>query len=84
MEPNETASGLDMRVVLGAAVSLVILGVIAYFLYSLTPQSPEIQTQTPVLDTSPDIGAQVSGAVESPAEKLPQTNPFEGYKNPFE
>lgn len=64
----------------GGIVVLVAIGTALYFGFGRTATVTEV----PEIDTGPDIGAQVSGAVETPAEKLPETNPFKGYKNPFE
>lgn len=77
MEPSR---GLNVPLVIaGVIVILVIAGAV----YVFFPQKQEV-TQTPEIDTGPDVSAQVSGAVETPADKLPETNPFSGYKNPFE
>lgn len=59
---------------------IFILGAAFYLMYFRTATVSEV----PEIDTGPDVGAQVSGAVETPAEKLPGTNPFAGYTNPFE
>ena len=77
----ELGSKLQSPVFAGAAV-LMVAAVAAYFLY-VQPQAP-IEPQLESIDTAPEVSTQVSGAVESPAEKLPETNPFSGYKNPFE
>lgn len=67
---------------LAGTVLLLIAAAAVYFLY-VRPQTPEVP-QLESADTAPNVSAEVSGAVESPAEKLPETNPFSGYKNPFE
>ncbi|MEK7509720.1 MAG: hypothetical protein AAB605_03330 [Patescibacteria group bacterium] len=69
----------------GAAVLAVILAAAAYFYFYSTPAEPS--PEIPVVDVS----AQVSSAVETPADKIPETNPFKAaetnpfksYKNPF-
>ena len=68
-----------MPVAVGGALVIVVV-VAVYFLY--TPQQQPVEV--PAIDTGPDVSAQVSGAVETPADKLPETNPFSDYKNPFE
>ena len=69
----------------GAIVVIATLGVVAYFFFAPASQTAEVrELDTSELDTGPDVAAQVSGAVETPAEKLPETNPFGSYKNPFE
>ena len=75
----EPAKGLNPALAAGGVVVLAILGAIAYALYTPAPPANDI----PALDAGPDVAGKVSGAVESPGEKLPETNPFSGYKNPF-
>lgn len=67
----------------GLTLLAVLVSIVAYLF--LAPISPNMPTeQVPTIDTGPDVGTQVSGAVQTPAEQLPQTNPFSSYKNPFE
>jgi len=66
--------------ILGGVVVLAAAVAAMYFAVGRTPAV----TEAPQIDTGPDISAQVSGAVETPAEKLPETNPFTNYKNPFD
>ena len=75
----EPAKGRNFLII-GAGGAVLAIIVTAYFLFVRTPETTEI----PTLDSGPDVAAQVSGAVETPAEKLPETNPFSNYKNPFE
>lgn len=80
MYPMEPTKVFTLQFLLGSVVALVVIGVLAYLMYFRAPSTLEI----PDIDAGPDVGAQVSGAVETPAEKLPKTNPFKEYKNPFE
>ena len=75
----DSAKSRNLLLVAGGASVLIIVGA-AYFLLTPTQESPQI----PEIESGPDISAQVSGAVETPADKLPETNPFSEYKNPFE
>lgn len=68
--------------VFAGVLLLLVAATAAYFLFA-RPQTPEVPDLESA-DTAPDVSTEVSGAVESPAEKLPETNPFSGYKNPFE
>lgn len=76
----ELSSRLNMSLIIGGVVLLAAIGTTVYMMYGRTSSVSEI----PEIDTGPDISTQVSNAVETPAEKLPETNPFAGYKNPFE
>ncbi len=75
----EPARGLNLPLVIGGVLVLVIVATV-YFFFAPGQESDSI----PQIDSGPDVAAQVSGAVETPADKLPETNPFSGYKNPFE
>ena len=74
----ESAKRLNLPL-LGGVVVVIVLGA-ALYLYFGVQSSYEV----PQIDAGPDVGAQVSDAAETPADKLPETNPFTGYKNPFE
>jgi hypothetical protein len=78
MEPQKNT---NIPLIIGGAVVVAIAAVL-YWYYALPKQSAVPTVDTSV--TSPDVSAEVSGAVETPAEKLPETNPFNDYKNPFE
>lgn len=69
----------DVRIV-AAIAALALMGVFVYVLLRAEPGTGEV----PTVEPAPDVSAQVSGAVETPAEQLPQTNPYTGYKNPFD
>lgn len=76
----EFTKSAQLALISGGIVVALALCASVYF-YLLAPQPA---SEVPTIDTGPDVAAQVSGAVETPAEKLPQTNPFSDYKNPFE
>jgi len=77
MEPSRN---LNLPLMIGGVLVLIIAAA-AYFFFVPGQES----VQVPEIDTSAsDVSAQVSGAVETPADKLPETNPFSDYKNPFE
>ena len=75
----DSARGPNLPLVIGGVLVLIIAAA-AYFFFAPEPKSDQV----PQIDSGPDVAAQVSGAVETPADKLPETNPFSGYKNPFE
>lgn len=82
MQPTK---GIDMRIVVGILV-LLCAGV-AYALY--VSRDRGTADVAPAADDS--TSAQISGAAQTPADKLPETNPFtaetnpfKGYANPFE
>ena len=78
------ARGRNLPVAIGGALVLVIIAAV-YFFY--TPPEQSAPAPVPVAtttDTAVDVSAEVGGAVETPADKLPETNPFSDYKNPFE
>jgi flagellar basal body-associated protein FliL len=77
MEPSRS---INIPLLVGGVA--VALAAALFWYYTLPKQSATAPTDT--LDTVPDVSAEVSGAVETPAEKLPETNPFSDYKNPFE
>lgn len=66
-----------------AAAVVVALGIAAYLYYGAQRPSETTQARVDTDTSTGTISAQISGAVESPSEKLPQTNPFSDYKNPF-
>lgn len=72
-----------MPLVIGGVLVLVIVAA-AYFFFAPSEESAPVSQPAPQIDSGPDVAAQVSGAVETPADKLPETNPFSDYKNPFE
>lgn len=72
--------GRQMSIVVGVVVVLVCAAVV-YFLYRPAPAQ---KSSVPTFDSGPNVSKEVSDAVQSPAEQLPETNPFSGYKNPFE
>lgn len=72
-------SSLKIVLLLCGVMALVVVAMVLYLF--LVPQKAVAPTE---LQTGPDVSAEISGAVETPAEKLPETNPFSGYKNPFE
>lgn len=66
-----------------AVLLIAALGAFYYYRYMQKPD-PEAPLSSSEIETGPDVSSDVSAAVETPAEKLPETNPFSGYKNPFE
>lgn len=84
MEALKSSRAALVAAALGVAV--LALGAAAYFYFYAPQSASETPTaeETPALNIGPDVGAEISGAVETPAEKLPETNPFTGYKNPFD
>ncbi|OGL72346.1 hypothetical protein A3D72_04675 [Candidatus Uhrbacteria bacterium RIFCSPHIGHO2_02_FULL_57_19] len=82
------ARGRNLPITIGGALALLIIAAM-YFFYPLQQQNNAVPETKPVsaattTDTTVDVSAEVGGAVETPADKLPETNPFTGYKNPFE
>ena len=76
----ESTKGMNLPLIASLVLVCIIAAALSYFFY----RQKSIQSEIPVIDTGPNVGAEVSGAIESPAEKLPETNPFKNYKNPFE
>ncbi|MDO8576656.1 MAG: hypothetical protein Q7R90_05105 [bacterium] len=82
------ARGQNLPLAIGGALVLLIAGAV-YFFYTPQQQNTAVPEAEPVsaattTDTTVDVSAEVGGAVETPADKLPETNPFSDYKNPFE
>ena len=61
----------------------VVVGAIIYFSGggNTTQQQAEVGDIT---TQEIEVGTEISAAAQTPAEKLPETNPYSGYKNPFE
>ena len=79
------STGARMPILATVAVLVIAAAVAAYVVYRPAPApAPAQDAAAPTLDSGPDVSAEVSGAVQSPAEQLPETNPFSGYKNPFQ
>lgn len=79
----DSARGANLPLVIGGVLVLVVVAA-AYLFFAPSGESVPVSEQVPQIDSGPDVAAQVSGAVETPADKLPGTNPFSDYKNPFE
>ena len=82
------ARGQNLPLAIGGALVLLIVGAV-YFFYTPQQHDNAVPETAPVsaattTDTTIDVSAEVGGAVETPADKLPETNPFSDYKNPFE
>lgn len=66
-----------------AVILIVALGFFVWWKYYKKASLP-VPT-TPTATTTPQtLGGQIYEQVQNPAEKLPQTNPFEAKVNPFE
>ena len=74
--------GPNLPLVIGGVLVLLIVGAVYLFFAFFVPEQKS--DPIPQIDSGPDVTAEVVGAVETPADKLPETNPFSGYKNPFE
>ena len=81
------ARGHILPLAIGGALVLLIAGAV-YFFYTPQQQDNAVSETAPVSASTTtdtiDVSAEVGGAVETPADKLPETNPFSDYKNPFE
>ena len=79
--------GHNLPLAIGGALVLLIAGAV-YFFYTPQQQDNAVSETAPVSASTTtdtiDVSAEVGGAVETPADKLPETNPFSDYKNPFE
>ena len=80
MEPK--FEGTNTALIGTAVALLLIIGGAAYFLTS--SRAPSTESQIPEITEAPDVSAEVGAATETPADKLPETNPFSESKNPFE
>jgi len=80
----DSARGPNLPLVIGGVLVLLIVGAVYLFFAFFTPEKVQESDPIPQIDSGPDIAAEVGGAVETPADKLPETNPFSDYKNPFE
>lgn len=64
---------------IGIGVAALVLALGAYYYFTQLPVAPE-----PVAESeNTSVGAQVSSAAQTPADKLPETNPFTTKTNPF-
>ena len=84
----DITQGRNLQLAIGGGLVLLIAGAV-YFFYTPQQQNNAVPAAEPVsaattTDTTVDVSAEVGGAVATPADKLPGTNPFSGYKNPFE
>ncbi|MBI5457998.1 hypothetical protein HY971_04730 [Candidatus Kaiserbacteria bacterium] len=82
------ARGLNLPLAIGGVLVLLIIAAV-YFFYAPQQQSSAAPEAEPAsvattTDTTVDVSAEVGGAAQTPADKLPETNPFSDYKNPFE
>lgn len=74
MEPQKS---MRIPLVIGGIIVAV---VIALYWYS----KPTAKIPASSADTSlPGVGADISGAVQNPAEAIPEANPFKAETNPF-
>lgn len=72
---------ISVVVLAGAAVALFIWLKYANFLQPLAGPSP---SPTPQATQPGGLGSEIYQEVEEPAEKVPQTNPFDAQVNPYE
>ena len=68
----------------GAVIVLIAIGAMWYILALSEEGAPTPAPAEAFTPVNVEVGAQVSEAAETPADKLPTTNPFSDYKNPFE
>ena len=83
----DITQGRNLPLAIGGVLVLLIAGAV-YFFYTPQQQDNAVSETAPVSASTTtdtiDVSAEVGGAVETPADKLPETNPFSDYKNPFE
>lgn len=78
MQPQK-GKGIDVRLI--AAILVLLCAVLAYVVYSMRGGGEEINRAATTDSTSTSV--QISGAAQTPADKLPETNPFKKETNPF-
>lgn len=79
MQPLQRVS--QPVLIIGGIVTILGLAAAVYY---LNQSKPATEDAVPEIVEAPDVSTDVSAAAQTPAEQLPQTNPFSGYKNPFE
>lgn len=81
-------TNMDKKVLIILIVSLVLVTGLALYIFTREKPQPAEQAQPlvlpPIQKEQAGFGGQVYEQVQSPAEKLPETNPFEAQTNPFE
>jgi len=77
MESHKNANLLAI----GSIGIVLILFAGTYYYYS--SRLATTASEEPAAATDESVGAQVSSAVQTPADNLPETNPFEAETNPF-
>lgn len=78
------ARGHNLPIAIGGALALVIIVGVYLFYTPPVQNAPAPVPAAITTDTTVDVSAEVGAAAQTPADKLPETNPFTGYKNPFE
>ncbi|MBI2674275.1 MAG: hypothetical protein HYX22_00855 [Candidatus Yanofskybacteria bacterium] len=67
------------------AVVVAIIALVLVFFNPLKTQRSATVTSTPAPENvSKSLGEEISGQIQNPAEKLPESNPFQESANPFE
>ncbi len=77
MEPHKSANVL----MIGGAVAVLLIVGGAY--YYLSYMATTATSEESAMASEDSVSAQVSSAVQTPAENLPETNPFDAEANPF-
>ena len=80
MEPH-SISNVRLLLLCAALISILVIAGAATYYFS---GEEVVENEAPTVMDVPDVSADVSSAVEAPAERLPETNPYSTYKNPFE
>lgn len=75
MQPQK---GIDVRLIV--AIFVFLCAALAYVVYSMRGGE---ETNRAATTNSTSTSAQISGAAQTPADKLPETNPFKKETNPF-
>jgi len=85
MEPSKSTIPIQVAIL---AIVIVVAAAAYYWLSKpdnvSVEQVDQVEQELQAVEDDTDVSAEVSSAVETPAEKLPETNPFSSYKNPFE
>ena len=76
--------GRNLQLAIGGVLVLFFIAAVSLFYPPQQKSPPAPPPAATTNDTTVDVSAEVGGAVETPADKLPETNPFSDYKNPFE
>lgn len=76
---------MNKKITIIVIAIIIAIATIGFFVWQKYYKAEPAPTPSPVATEKPQtLGGEISEQVQNPAEKLPETNPYEAKTNPFE